>query len=199
MPKINFQIHYPTFIARIGVWVLLRYRKWKYGHPFRKIKLTQNKYAIVDPEDFEKVNLIKWYAKEDKYNCYAEHKSGKKTISMHRMIMRPEGNLVVHHKNHKGLDNRKANLMAVTKAENNLSNRQGFNRGKSGYKGVRWHNVHQKFYAVLIHKGQRIFLGYFDDEIEAAKAYDKAARKYRGEFAVTNFEEGGCEYAKKVL
>jgi hypothetical protein len=167
---------------------------------FRKIELTQGQYAIVDPEDFETLNQIKWYAKKDEYNFYAEHKDARKTISMHRMIMKPEGNLVVHHKNHNGLDNRKTNLKVVTRAENNLSNRQGFNRGKSRYKGVRWHKVHQKFYAVLIHKGRRIFLGYFDDEIEAAKVYDEAAREYRGEFAMLNFgEPPRHEGTKKIL
>jgi len=31
------------------------------------------------------------------------------------------------------------------------------------------------------------FIGYFDNEIDAAKAYDTAARKYHGAFAVLNF------------
>jgi hypothetical protein len=185
--NIHIKINIAPIIERIGVWFLLRHRKKHYDCAFRKIKLTQGKFAIIDPEDFETLNQIKWYAKKDEYNFYAEHKDTKKTISMHRMIMKPQAHLVVHHKNHNGLDNRKTNLKVVTRAENNLSNRQGFNRGKSRYKGVRWHKVHQKFYAVLIHKGQRIFLGYFDNEIEAAKTYDEAARKYRGDFAVLNF------------
>jgi hypothetical protein len=37
--------------------------------------------------------------------------------------------------------------------------------------------------------GKRISLGLFKDEIEAAKAYDRAARKYHGEFASLNFPD----------
>jgi hypothetical protein len=32
-------------------------------------------------------------------------------------------------------------------------------------------------------------LGYFEQEVEAAKAYDEAARKYHGTFAALNFEK----------
>ena len=36
-------------------------------------------------------------------------------------------------------------------------------------------------------RGQRIHIGYFDNEIEAAIAYDRFARNYFGEFAKCNF------------
>ena len=35
--------------------------------------------------------------------------------------------------------------------------------------------------------GEQKFLGMFEDEVEAAKEYDRAARKYHKEFAVLNF------------
>jgi hypothetical protein len=38
---------------------------------------------------------------------------------------------------------------------------------------------------------KEIHLGYFRSEIEAAKAYDRAAIKYHGEFASLNFPQSG--------
>jgi hypothetical protein len=109
---------------------------------------------------------------------------------MHREILRPPGHLVVDHINHNGLDNRKANLRHATRAQNN------FNRliiiredSSSKYKGVSWRKRKKKWRARICINGERKHIGYFKDEIHAAKAYDKAAKKYHGEFASLNFPD----------
>ena len=70
MPKTYLPIPYPAFIERICVWFVLRHREKHYGFAFRLIKLTQGKYAIVDPEDFEKLNAYKWYAVNNHNNTF---------------------------------------------------------------------------------------------------------------------------------
>ena len=94
--------------------------------------------------------------------------------------------IIVDHINRNGLDNRRANLRFATVAENGWNSRRGVNVGSSKYKGVAWDKRAKKWRTVLCYKGGRKYLGYFEDEKTAAKMYDKAAKKYHGEFAVLN-------------
>ena len=45
----------------------------------------------------------------------------------------------------------------------------------------------KKWFACISFDGKQRKVGHFDDEIEAAKAYDRAAKKYHEEFAALNF------------
>jgi hypothetical protein len=107
---------------------------------------------------------------------------------MHREIITPPYPLVVDHINHNGLDNRKANLRPATKSQNNINKPNIKRKGAhSKYRGVTLEKRINKWQAQIRAKGTHRVIGYFEDEIEAAKAYDAKARKYHGEFAVLNF------------
>jgi hypothetical protein len=60
--------------------------------------------------------------------------------------------------------------------------------GTSRFKGVTWDKREKKWRAQLPHKCKNIHVGDFTDELEAAKAYDQTAKKYRGPFAILNFD-----------
>lgn len=86
-----------------------------------------NKVALIDPEDYDRISPYTWYIKKSRFCEYAVRKkraSGKEfLIYMHRQITHCPNNMVVHHKNHNTLDNRKVNLPLMTPKEHNLIHR----------------------------------------------------------------------------
>lgn len=196
--KFTFTISVPDRLAWLLVSVLLLYRRIRYGCSFRRIPLTRGKYAIVDHEDFERLNKHKWYASKTsrKGGFYAarcvwdKENRKKRTIKMHREILNPPHPLVVDHINHNGLDNRRANLRPATKSQNCINKPYTKRKGAhSRYHGVTWQKSNNKWQAQIRAKGNPRVIGCFDNETTAAKAYDQAAKKYHKEFAVLNFPD----------
>jgi len=108
---------------------------------------------------------------------------------MHREIINPPECLVVDHKDYNGLNNTKNNLRVCTRAQNAHHSRPYRNKLYSNYKGVTFDKRCHKWYAGIVHSSKKIYLGSFDDKLEAAVAYDRKAEQLFGEFVYLNFPQ----------
>ncbi len=153
----------------------------------KKIELTRGKFTLVDDGNFSELNKHKWYLSAN--NGYARrdiYDSGSKSIvAMHRIIVGAQDGQVVDHINGDTLDNRKENLRICTHAQN-LQNSKMPNTNKSGYKGVCFHSNTGKWQANIMIGGKAKHLGLFNDKIDAARAYNDAAKENFGQFARLN-------------
>lgn len=143
------------------------------------IPLTQNKFAIVDDNDYEYLNQWKWYY--DNVG-YARRNPG---ILMHRAILTPKKKQDIDHINKNKLDNRKINLRVVTRSQNSM-NRKKHKKGSSEYKGVYWKTRDRRWYAEICMNYKKTYLGSFKNEIDAAEAYNAAAMKIFKNYAQLN-------------
>jgi len=96
----------------------------------------------------------------------------------------------VDHRNHDKLDNRRRNLRECSEQQNQFNKRPNA-KGKSAYKGVSWLSRQECWVVRISLNRKKIWVGAFKDEMEAAKAYDAAAKRFFGQFAFINFKDGG--------
>lgn len=152
------------------------------------LTLSKGLFAKIDDHNFEWLSQWKWCADDDGYAVRSDYSKGKKErIRMHRLITNCPLDLQVDHINGDRSDNQETNLRVCTVAEN-ARWRNSTKRNSSGFRGVSWAKRH-KSWKVTISVNGNIFLGYFRDKDDAARAYDNAAKKYHGAFASLNFKE----------
>lgn len=164
----------------------------------KEVKLTQNCVALVDDEDYDWLMKYKWHVAKYRGFCYAAYtlnrpskntKSGQtsKKIFMHRLILNAKDGDICDHIDGNTLNDQKYNLRIVTHTQNVTNSKKSSRRCSSRFKGVCWAKKSHKWWVVIEVNGKTVDLGYFIDEVEAAKNYDAAARKYFGEYARLNF------------
>ncbi len=158
----------------------------------KRIPLTQGREALVDDIDYDYLIQFKWYALWMRNGYRAKRNSprvnGKqKAIYIHTVIAGRMGidSRMIDHKDRNPLNNQRKNLRLATKVKNGR-NRGLIENSKSGYKGVSWDTNNVKWRARIQVNGKQTHLGLFDDKVEAAKAYNAAAKKHFGEFAWLN-------------
>jgi len=150
------------------------------------VMLPHKKFTLVDELDMDELSQFAW---RDNGNGYVYRKFGpfgsQKFEYMHRRLMNPAPGLEVDHRNRKKSDNRRDNLRCCTRPQNAGNVVYVSARKTSKYKGViKWKHG---FYAKGKTHGKQVIIGGFQNEQDAARAYDAWAKNVFGEFARTNF------------
>ena len=160
----------------------------KYGVP-----ASSARRAMVDDEDFDRVNALRWHETIDGYIARSEHSrtpEGKrkvKTILLHRFILDDFARWpIIDHIDGDRRNNTRANLRFCTQGENRRNVSKPRSKSRSGLKGVTPRPSTGMWSARISlpdSNGRSVSLGDFPTKEEAHAAYIEASKKYHGEFS----------------
>lgn len=149
----------------------------------REILLKEGISAIVDAQDYDRLSKYRWFMRQHGDRLYAYRiicANGKqREVKMHRQILGLlKGNrLECHHINGNGIDNRRANLRALTKSEHMFIH--GYRKNNtSGYRGIGWDKIAKKWRARVQLNGTSYSLGHHNTKEEA---HDRLVDWLKGE------------------
>lgn len=145
------------------------------------IALPDGAIAMVDDADLAMLTRFKWKHHKDGYAYRTVKDSrGWKNVYMHRTITGAETGQHVDHINRNPLDNTRANLRIVPRWKNshNRDARNQHSENRTLPRGVSLPKGRNRYLAKIYVAGKRIYLGMFDNQQDAEKAYADAQRRY---------------------
>ncbi len=154
------------------------------------IHLGKGHVAVIDDEDADLVAGFKWYPMTVEGKVYAagwKHQPpGRFFVHLHRLIANAQPGEIIDHIDRDTLNCRRSNLRRATRQQNSHNKGPNQKPGTSKYKGVFLCRRSGRFRARICLDRKRIYLGYFDREEDAARAYNAKATELFGEFAYLN-------------
>jgi len=150
----------------------------------RRIMMSGGQFVLVDAADYEWLSQYNWTM----CGGYAVRRENGRLIYLHREIVHAPKGMVVDHIDGNKQNDCRSNLRICTRRQN-LQNQPKRIGATSRFKGVFYDKRRGKWYAQIQFEGEPFRIGYFKEEIEAARVYDRVAAECFGEFAYLNFPE----------
>lgn len=143
-------------------------------------------FTVVDLEDLHLLEKYRWNLRPHRKTAYVTYQGSEENLRFHRLLLQIADHLQVDHINRIGWDNRRSNLRLTTPAGNSQNHGPSKNKKWSSFKGVTFVPKKKLYRARIMVNRKPIYLGSFKKELDAANAYNEAAKKYFGEFAFVN-------------
>lgn len=153
------------------------------------IHLPKGKFCIVDADTFDELNSSKWHLDNRGYvvRSLPREKCGKRSAElMHRRVNKTPFGLETDHENGFKIDNTRRNLRPATPAQNKHNLKKRSTPTSSIFKGVCFNKKTGQWLATIQYSSKLHYLGLFDFEIDAARAYNNEAKVRFGPFAKLN-------------
>lgn len=170
---------------RNSAWIMKKIPIYHKGKLIDYLIVDNCDYGIVSSRRWHLVNSYSDRVSTTEYMGKIDGKYRSRHITIHRFLLNAPKEMSIDHIDGNGFNNQRANLRICTQRENNRNTRKRSGT-TSKYKGVSFYKHINKWCSEIKTESKKEFLGYFNNEKDAAMAYNKRAKEVFKDFARLN-------------